>query len=303
MEKQQYVAKLPSGAGTLKYHLVALVTAIIWSTTFVSTKTLLNHGLTPENIFLYRFAIAYLGLLAFSRNRMFANSRKDEFLLFIAGLTGGSLYFITENTALEYTYASNVSILITTTPLFTLAISAMVFRHKLKKSMFLGSVIALGGVVLVVLNGTTSVNIAPVGDMLTIFAAVCWAAYSVIMKYLGDRDYPTLFMTRKVFFYGLVSILFYIPFSDFSLDLRTLTHSAVYGNILFLGVIASLVCFAVFNRVVEVIGPDKASNYIYLSPLGTMTTAVLFLNEPVTWTAVLGAAITIAGVVIVEKTS
>jgi len=301
MAQKQCRADIAASQPTWQYHIVALITAVIWSTTFVSTKTLLNHGLTPENIFLYRFLLAYSGILTVARKKLFADSWKDEFLLFLAGLTGGSLYFITENTALRFTYASNVSILISTTPLFTMAISAMVFRQKLKKSMFFGSVIALAGVALVVFNGNASFHLAPIGDILVIIAAICWASYSVILKYLGNRHYPTLFVTRKVFFYGVASMALYYPFSGCGLNLSLLSDPVVCSNILFLGIVASLICFAAFNRVVEVIGPDKASNYIYLSPLGTITTAVIFLHEPVTWMAVTGAVITIIGVIIVEK--
>ncbi len=301
MADNQCCAARQTNRSVWQYHIMALVTSIIWSTTFVSTKTLLNHGLTPENIFLYRFLLAYVGILAFTPKKLFADSLKDEFLLFLAGLTGGSLYFITENTALQYTYASNVSILISVTPLFTMTISALVFKHKLRKSMFFGSIIALAGVTLVVLNGNATFKTSPIGDILVLAAAICWASYCVIMKYLGSHRYSTLFLTRKVFFYGVASMALYFPFSGCNLDIRLLADPVVCSNILFLGVVASLICFAVFNRVVEVIGPDKASNYIYLSPLGTITTAVIFLNEPVTLMAVIGAIITIIGVIIVEK--
>lgn len=301
MADNQCCAARQTNRSVWQYHIMALVTSIIWSTTFVSTKTLLNHGLTPENIFLYRFLLAYVGILAFAPKKLFADSLKDEFLLFLAGLTGGSLYFITENTALQYTYASNVSILISVTPLFTMAISALVFKHKLRKSMFFGSLIALAGVTLVVLNGNATFKTSPIGDILVLVAAICWASYCVVTKYLGSRHYPTLFITRKVFFYGVASMALYFPFSGCHLDIHLLADPVVCSNILFLGIVASLICFAVFNRVVEVIGPDKASNYIYLSPLGTITTAVIFLNEPVTLMAVVGAIITIVGVIIVEK--
>lgn len=285
-----------------KYHLIALVTQLVWSTTFVSTKVLLNHGMSPANIFLFRFTIAYLGILIFSHKRLWADSLKDETMLILAGLTGGSLYFLTENTALQYTFAINVSILISTTPLFTLALSAIVFRHRLRKTMFIGSLIALSGVIMVIFNGHASFDISPKGDLLVIAAAICWAAYSVIMKYFGDRHYPPLFITRKVFFYGVASMIFYYPFSGNHIDWAILAQPPVYGNILFLGVVASLICFAIFTKVVDAIGPDKAANYIYLSPLGAIATAVIFLHEPLSWMAACGALITISGVIIVERT-
>lgn len=280
---------------------MALCTALVWSTTFVSTKVLLNAGMTPETIFLSRFMIAYVIIVFLGGRRLFADSWRDELLLFVAGVTGGSLYFLTENTALHYTYASNVSILISTTPLFTIALSSAVFHKRLHISMLFGSVLALAGVSLVVFNGDATFRIEPKGDLLTLAAAICWATYSVVLKVLAPRNYSTFFLSRKVFFYGLVTMLAYMPFSGVTYDFSLLGRADVIGNLLFLGIVASLICFVVWNRVLEVLGPDKANNYIYLSPLGTITTAVIFLHEPLSWMAVLGALVTITGVVIVEK--
>jgi len=291
----------PATGRMWRFHIFALLTSLIWSTTFVSTKVLLISGMTPETIFISRFAIAYILILFISHHRLFADSPKDEFMLFLAGLTGGSLYFLTENTALKLTYATNVSILISTAPLMTLTLSALVFRKKLRKTMLVGSVIALAGVALVVFNGNASFHIAPAGDILTLAAAFCWAAYSVILKYLGCDRYSTAFITRKVFFYGLVSIVIYMPMAGIGYDFSLLRLPQVYGNLIFLGVIASFACFLVWNRAMEALGPDKANNYIYLSPLGTITTAVIVLHEPLSCMAVAGAIITVSGVIIVEK--
>ena len=83
----------------LLYHSIAILTVIIWGTTFVSTKILINTGLSPVEILLYRFVLAYFCILTIAHRRLWANCVKDEFLLFLSGLCGGSLYFIAENTA------------------------------------------------------------------------------------------------------------------------------------------------------------------------------------------------------------
>ena len=93
----------------LIFHLIAIVTVIIWGPTFVSTKILIQNGLTPSEIFFYRFVLAYICMWSISRKKFFTNSIKDEFLLLLAGLCGGTIYFLTENTALGITLASNVS--------------------------------------------------------------------------------------------------------------------------------------------------------------------------------------------------
>lgn len=73
------------------YHLIAMLTVIIWGTTFVSTKVLISKGLLPEEIFFYRFVLAYICIWFISSRRIWTRSRGDELLFVGAGLCGGSL--------------------------------------------------------------------------------------------------------------------------------------------------------------------------------------------------------------------
>jgi drug/metabolite transporter (DMT)-like permease len=91
-----------------KYHLAALFSVAVWGATFVSTKVLIANSLTPAEIFLLRFAMAYICIWPLSGRRLWASGWRDEMTLAVAGITGGSLYFLTENMALEYAPASNV---------------------------------------------------------------------------------------------------------------------------------------------------------------------------------------------------
>ena len=63
------------------YHLIAILVVAIWGLTFISTKVLINHGLTPQEIFFYRFLIAYLGIWVISPKRLFTSNWKDELWL------------------------------------------------------------------------------------------------------------------------------------------------------------------------------------------------------------------------------
>ena len=127
-----------------------------------------------------------------------ANSLRDELFLLLAGLFGGSLYFITENTALEITQASNVSLLVCTTPVFTQLLSRLFYKEKFRRFFLPGTVIALTGVALIVCNGNETLEFNLSGDLLTLAAAVSWALYCMVLRRLGSA-YPTLFITRKVF--------------------------------------------------------------------------------------------------------
>lgn len=282
------------------FHLIAVLTVCIWGSTFIATKTLINQGLTPVEIFTYRFSLAYLCLLAFCHQKLMANTWRDEGLFLLAGLTGGSLYFISENSALEITMASNVSLIVCTTPVLTVLLSSFFFKEKLRKGFIAGSLVALSGVTLVVFNGSVFLKLNPLGDCLTLLAAFSWAFYSLILRQMGNK-YSTLFITRKVFFYGLITMILYLPFAPSSFHLERLCYPLVYGNLLFLGIVASMLCYLSWNACVRIIGASRASNYLYINPLVAVWASHLFLSEPITPTALLGAGLIIGGVYIVEK--
>ena len=231
------------------YHLIAILVVAIWGLTFISTKVLINHGLTPQEIFFYRFLIAYLGIWIISPKLLFCDNWKDELWLMAGGLFGGSLYFFTENTALGITQASNVAFIICTAPLLTTILSLLFYQsEKATKGLIYGSILALIGVGLVVFNGSFVLKLSPVGDLLTLLAALSWAFYSLVIKKMTGR-YPTLFITRKIFFYGVLTILPAFLLHPLRPDFDILLKPVVLSNLLFLAVLASLVCYVLWNVV------------------------------------------------------
>lgn len=283
------------------YHLIAILTVAIWGLTFISTKVLINHGLTPQEIFFYRFLIAYLGIWVISPKRLFTNNWQDELWLVAGGIFGGSLYFFTENTALGITQASNVSFIICTAPLLTTILSLLFYKsEKASKGLIYGSLLALMGVGLIVFNGSFVLKISPIGDLLTLLAALSWAFYSLIIKKM-TRRYPTVFITRKIFFYGVLTILPAFLLHPLQPDTAVLLQPAVLFNLLFLAVLASLICYVLWNVVLKQLGTVRASNYIYLNPLVTMIASFLILDEKITLVALGGAACIVCGVYWAEK--
>lgn len=286
---------------TYWYHLIAILTVIIWGVTFVSTKILIGQGLTASEIFFYRFILAYIGIWMVCPRTIFARTAKDELLCAGAGLCGGSMYFILENTALGITLASNVSLIICTAPLFTAFLSYLFSRkNKLKRNLIYGSLIAFVGVALVIFNGSFVLQINPLGDILTILAALSWAFYGIILRQLNNR-YPTLFITRKVFFYGIITILPMFIFNPLTTPIQIMLSSLVVSNILFLGIVASLLCYIMWNTAVKQLGVIEASNYIYFVPMVTLLTSAMVIDEKITGIAIIGSVFILCGVYIAEK--
>ena len=282
------------------YHLLAFGTALLWGTTLVSTKVLINHGLSPAEIMLYRFVIAYVVLWAIHPKSYKFSGWGDEFLFFLLGLCGGTLYFITENSALRITLASNVALIVTTAPIFTAFLAHLVLKgERLNRNLLVGSLMALVGVAFVVFNGKFILKLNPLGDLLSVGAAISWAFYSVIMKKLDGR-YDIFYITRKVFFYGIVSMLPFFAIEPFQFDSKAIFHIDVLLNLLFLSVIASSICFVLWNSAIKHLGTVRTSNYIYFIPIITLITSVVVLNEQITIYAIIGTVLILFGVYYVD---
>lgn len=298
------------------FHFLAFLTVAIWGVTFVSSKVLIAEGLEPSQIFFLRFLLAYIGmwLLApvFRKNgvHLFAKSLVDELYMVLLGVTGGSFYFLLENTALKYTQASNVSFLVSSSPLVMLSLSLLV-RRFMKGRMadgqekvrvggvfIAGTLMALAGIAMVVFVDS-GVNISPKGDFMALGAALCWGVYSVLMGVVGS-EYSSAFITRKVFFYGLLTI---VPFLFFCppVTVEFLLRPAVWTNLLFLGVVASLACFVIWNEVMAKIGNVTSTNYVYLNPFFTLVFAVLLLGERLTPLSAAGSVLIVLGVIAAGK--
>lgn len=290
-----------SRKGGSLYHLLGFMTVAVWGTTFISTKILIGHGLSPHEIFLLRFLIAYLGCWFLAPKKLLSNSVKDELTLVLAGLTGGSIYFLTENSALEITQTTNVSFIICTTPLLTSLLSLLFNKEEhVGKMFYLGSMVALTGVGLLIFNGSFVLKLSPMGDFLTLCAALSWAFYSILIKGLSGRYHPA-FITRKVFFYGVLTVLPYFILHPWSFPLESFLQPIVWMNLLFLSVLASLACFVSWSLVVKMIGTIQSSNYLYLNPLFTTICAWLVLNEHLTIYAVVGVGLVLSGVFLASK--
>lgn len=282
--------------------VVAAIVVAIWGETFVSSKILLSHGLMPADIFLYRITIAYVGMVCLSHRRLWSGSWRDELLLVFSGMCGGSVYFLTENMALKLSTASNVAIFVGTTPIVTAILLACFYRdERLTRRQIFGSMVAFVGLIFVVLNGRLILHLNPAGDILAFSASICWGIYSLCIKPLSKR-YDARFITRKVFGYGLLTIIPWLIFVE-PLNHRAdiLGNPVVWGNIIYLGLVASLGCFLVWNEVAPRIGMVRSTNIVYTQCFVTMVISHFVLDEQITAMAVGGTLILIFGMMLMSK--
>ena len=281
-------------------HLAALLTIVIWGTTFISTKILLVD-FQPVEILFFRFIMGFIALFIACPHRIKGVSRSEELTFAAAGLCGVCLYYLLENIALTYTMASNVGVIISVAPFFT-AIMAHFFiksEEKLKANFFIGFAVAIVGIVLISFNGS-KFELSPMGDILAAAAAFVWACYSILTRKISGYGYPVIQATRRTFFYGIIFMIPALFFFDFKIGLTRFADMTYLFNIVYLGIGASAICFVTWNFAVKILGAVKPSIYIYIVPVITIVTSALILKEPVTWISALGTLMAVAGLFISE---
>jgi len=286
---------------------LAAITVFFWGITFVSTKYLLKSFSALEILFI-RFFIAYIGLW-FMRPKWEKIKLKDNIFFLLAGLSGVVIYQFSENVAIDYTTASNVSVIVSICPMFTAIISQIFLKEKhINLKFVVGFFLAIFGVALVSLNGSTTLHLNPRGDLLALLASICWGFYSLFVSIINSKKYDSICSTRRVFFFSVI-LMFplvvwghffargnstYVDF-DLAVNASRFSNYLNWVNLLFLGLIASGFCFAAWNKACNIIGTVKASGGIYLIPVVTIIFAFIVLGEKITIMGATGAVITIIG--------
>ncbi len=277
-----------------KAHLFAIFTILLWSTTYLSSKVLLT-SFSPIEILFIRFVLGFL-TLSIMDPKWISFKKEEEPYFILAGFFGITLYYLLENIALLYTFASNVGIIIVIAPFFT-----SIFMRQAKNAYFLlGFVVSMIGVILISLNGS-QFQVSPIGDCLACLAAIVWAIYSICIKKITSLGYPVIQITKKVFAYGILGMIIPIAWMGFDVKWQVFTDPINLFNILYLGCIGCAICFVSWNYATKTLGTLQTSVYIYLSPFFTVFSAALILHEPITEFILLGTILTLAGLILSEK--
>ena len=282
-------------------HLLACGTQIMWGATFVSTKILLKHFLPAEVLFT-RAVLAFFVLLLFYPHRLKLKDKRQEILFAGAGLFGIVLYFMLENTALTMTYASNVGIIVACAPFFVAVVVGFFFpSEKTGWKFYIGFIVAITGIIAISLNGQRNLALNPLGDGLAFLAMVSWGFYSALIRKLGELEYPTIAVTRRIYFYGILFLIPVLIEQKASFKPGILLRPEILFNFIFLGFCASAMGFLLWNLATKWIGAIKTSVYIYVSPVVTVVLSVMILHEKITIVSVIGAILIFIGLVISQK--
>ena len=280
-------------------HFLAFLSVFFWSSLYVSTKILLEE-FTPLELLVLQFVFGYLFLFIIKPKRLILEDKKDELYFVLCGLTGITIYNLFLNLAIDYSLASNVSVIIAAAPLFTGIFSFLLRIDKPYINFFIGFIISIIGIIILSFNGKIELQLNPLGDIMAIISSMGWGLYSVLITKITERNYDVILSTRKVIFYGIIFMIPSFFFLDFSPNFQSLTKPVILFNMIFVAVFASGICFIIWNKATYLIGAIKTNIYVYLTPVITIIVSIIVLKEKITLISLSGMFLTLLGVIISE---
>jgi drug/metabolite transporter (DMT)-like permease len=281
-------------------HVLAIGTIIVWGLTFVSSTVILQY-LSPVELLILRILIGIVALTAIRPKKMQLQKRSHELYFMGAGFFAVTLYFLLENSALTFTSSANCAVIVSSAPFF-IAIFASVFlkEEKLTPTFFIGFVLAIVGLGMVSFAGQ-KLQLNPLGDLLSLLTAVSWGVATMFMRKIEKHGYPVILVTRKLFVYGVLFALPTLLFMPRKGAWADLLRPEVWLNVLFLGVVASAVCYITWMMAMKRVGVVRSGTYIYLIPIITMLGAALLIGETITLLQIGGALLTMAGLFLSQR--
>jgi drug/metabolite transporter (DMT)-like permease len=282
--------------------LLILVT-LFWGNSFIAVKVIVQY-VSPLELVTVRFvpvALIFAALLLPTRGReVWAMVRADGWRLALLGLTGAVLY----NTFLGWgetrVAAGTASLIIALNPTFIYTLSILVLGERFLWRRVLGLAVAFVGLFVIVRWGSgRPIALDDVGyALIVMLAPLNWAVYTVSGKAVIARHPPLLVVGVAMIFAGLFSLVFVRP--SLIAQLPSLPAS-FWWAVLFLAVPCTVFAFVVWFGALERMPAGRAAGFIYLVPMFAVTFSRWLLDEPITPALLLGAAILIAGVYLVNR--
>lgn len=285
-------------------YLEALFAVSVWGGTFIATKFALREA-SPATIVWLRFGLGVIILgLAVALRKQFAWPKQREWGYFaLLGFLGVTFHQWLQATGLQSAAATTTAWIVATIPVFTALLGWLFLREEMGWRRVGGIALAALGVLLIVTHGNlaslTSGTFGALGDFLILISAVNWAVFSVLSR-SGLKIHPAARMMFYVMFFGWIfSIIWLFGFGPGLSELSSLTLTG-WTSLLVLGIFGSGLAYIAWYDALQAIPASQLGVFIYIEPLVTLVVAALLLNEAISLISLLGGALTLAGVTLVN---
>ena len=282
----------------------ALFAAIVWGASFIATKVALED-ISPVTIVWLRFGmgVLVLGAILAARKSFALPDSKDLGYFALLGFLGITFHQWLQSNGLQTSEAGTTAWIVATTPVFMAILGRLVLKEMLNGIKVIGILLAFFGVLLVVSDGDlVSIPIgkfgAP-GDVLILISAVNWSIFSALSR-RGLKLYPAGLMIFYVMLFGwLFTTVFFAGNGNYT-ELPSLSFESWLG-VAFLGIFCSGLAYIAWYDALHALSTADTGAFLYIEPLMAMVVAFFILGEPITAASLLGGAIILFGVWLVNK--
>jgi drug/metabolite transporter (DMT)-like permease len=285
-------------------YLEALFAVIVWGTSFIATKIAVSE-ISPTAVVWLRFAMGLpILLFAVVLRKQFVFPKGNEWLYFaLLGFLGITFHQWLQSNGLKTAQASTTAWIVATSPVFIAVLGWLVLKEKLNLLQSSGIALAMIGVLAVVSKGDFSTitigKFGSYGDFLILISAVNWAVFSILSR-RGLKKHPSTMMTLWVMTIGwlLTSVAFFanknymdIPLLDFR----------GWMAIIFLGIFTTGLAYITWFDALAQLPAAQTGAFLFVEPLTSMVVAAIVLNEKITLVSVLGGAVILVGIWLVNR--
>jgi drug/metabolite transporter (DMT)-like permease len=287
-------------------YIKLFLTALFWGATFIAGRQVSqNHG--PFTIAFLRFAMASVLLLSLTwlkEGRLPPVSLRQIPLITLLGMTGIFAYNVLFFKGLSLIEAGRAALIVATCPAFIAIASALFLREKLAPMQALGIPLSILGAAVVISNSNLARIVAGGvgrGELFILGCVLNWVAYSLLGKVVMRRLSPLV----SVSYSALVgAIALAVPALYDGLT-QTVRHASLldWTSIAYLAVFGTVLGFVWFYQGVQLIGTTRAGLFINFVPISAVILAFFLLQEPITWSLAVGAALVLSGVYLTNRPS
>lgn len=218
-----------------------------------------------------------------------------------AAFFGVALNMLTFFKGLSYTSPISASVIMVTTPIIVLVLSAIIIKEKMLKQRVIGIVLGLAGTAMLILYGksTGSATNATIGNLLVFINAISYGFYLIIVKKLMDK-YNAFNFVKWIYLFGFLMVL---PFGwqQFEAVNWDLLPTAILWKISFVVVFSTFLTYLLNLLSMRELKPTTVAVFIYLQPLFATVFAIGLGKDHLSWVKIVSAIMIFAGVFLVTK--
>ncbi len=284
-------------------HGSLLITAMLWGGNFAAIKELLKTLEPLDVVFLRAFGALsfFIIYLIWTRRPIIHTDRQDFLRLVAIGFIGITVMNLAMSFGQRLIPAALASLIVTSNPLFTVLVAAMLGQEAIRRRTIMGIAIAFVGFLIVLLYGTGSTADFGGGHLkgalIIIIAPISWAFYTVLSKPLLSK-YPPFHVAGYTAIAGTVSFMMIPLLQKGTIDRIGNLDQRGWIAAVFASILAYAVAYLLWYKGLEALTPSKTAIYIYLVPVFGVLSARLVLGEQITIYLVLGGLTILAGVIV-----